>query len=126
MDLTKITASIPKEVSAWGEKNATNRGTAFIGMLSLRYGEIVERTFAVRRYTKKGVLITEVRRRATGNAQTIVKNLLFSRIGGYIPVFECEDRYSRCQGWNLKAFDKEDYDVWYEASLPLCRKGSHP
>lgn len=119
MDLTKITASIPKEVSEWGEKNATNRGTAFVGMLSLRYGEIVERTFAVRRYTKKGVLITEVRRRATGHAQTMVKNLLFAQIGGYIPVFECEDRYSRCQGWNLKAFDKEDYDVWYEASLPL-------
>lgn len=119
MDLSKITASIPREISEWGEKNATNTGFAFVGMLSHRYGEIIERTFAVRRYAKKGVLITEVRRRATGNTQTIVKNLLFSQMGGYIPVFECEDRYSRSQGWNLKVFDKEDYDKWYEASLPL-------
>ncbi len=119
MDLSKITASIPREISEWGEKNATNRGFAFVGVLSYRYGEIVERTFAIRRYAKKGVLITEVRRRATGDAQPIVKNLLFSQMGGYIPVFECEDRYSRSQGWNLKAFDKEDFDVWYEANLPL-------
>ena len=119
MDLSKITASIPKEISEWGEKNATNRGYAFVGMLSYRYGEIVERTFAIRRYAKKGVLITEVRRRATGDTKAIVKNLLFSQMGGYIPVFEREDKYHRSYGWNLKAFNKTDFDVWYEASLPL-------
>lgn len=80
MDLSKITASIPREISEWGEKNATNRGFAFVGILSYRYGEIVERTFAVRRYAKKGVLITEVRRRATGDTKAIVKNLLFSQM----------------------------------------------
>ena len=119
MDLSKITTSIPKEISEWGEKNATNRGYAFVGILSYRYGEIVERTFAIRRYAKKGVLITEVRRRATGNSRPIVKNLLFSQMGGYIPVFECEDKYHRSYGWNLPVFYKEDFGVWYEAPLPL-------
>lgn len=118
MDLSKITASIPKEIYKWSEENA-GMHLSFIALLSYRYGEIVERTFAVRRYANKGALITEVRRRATGNTQSIVKNLLFSKMAGYIPVFECEDRYSRSYGWNLKAFDKEDFDVWYEASLPL-------
>ena len=118
MNLSKITASIPKEIYKWSEENA-GMHLSFIALLSYRFGEIVERTFAVRRYAKKGVLITEVRRRATGNAKAIVKNLLFSRMGGYIPVFECEDKYHRSYGWNLPVFYKEDFDVWYEASMPL-------
>lgn len=118
MDLSKITAKIPKEVYEWGEKNA---GThfSFISVLSYRYGEVVERAFGIRKYAKKGVLITEVRRRATGNNQTIVKNLLYTRMGGYIPVFEKADRFSHSQGWSLPMFEKEDFDVWYEASLPV-------
>lgn len=118
MDLSKITASIPKEIYKWSEENAGTH-LSFIALLSYRYGEIVERTFAVRRYAKKGVLITEVRRRATGDTKAIVKNLLFSRMGGYIPVFECEDKYHRSYGWNLPVFYKEDFDVWHEASMPL-------
>ena len=118
MDLSKITTKIPKEVYEWGEQNA---GTyfSFVSVLSYRYGEVVERAFGIRKYAKMGVLITEVRRRATGENQTIVKNLLYTRMGGYIPVFERADKFHWSYGWSYPVFYKEDFDKWYEASLPL-------
>ena len=117
MDLSKVTTTIPEEVYKWSEKNA-GAYFSFVSVLSYRYGEIIERSFAIRKYAKKGILITEVRRRATGNNTTIVKNLLFSRFGGYIPVFEKENRRSYCQGWNLPVFSEDDFDEWYEANMP--------
>ena len=115
MDLSKIRSDIPRAVKEWCEGNANNAHFSFVSVLSYRYGEIVERTFGARRYAKKGVQITEVRRRATGNHKTIVKNLLYSRMCGYIPVFENKDRYSACSGWRCLVFPKEDFDVWYES-----------
>lgn len=117
MDLSKITNTIPKEVYKWSNENA-GAHFSFVSVLSYKYGEIIERSFAIRKYAKKGTLITEVRRRATGNSTAIVKNLLFSRFGGYIPVFEKGDRRSNNQGWNLLVFSEDDFDQWYEANLP--------
>ena len=114
MDLTRIKADIPRMVREWSEKHATQTGCSFVGVLSCRYGEIVERAFAVRRYAKKGILITEVRRRATGSSRTVVRNLIYNELGhGYIPVFEKKDRYSYSGGYGYKVFGKEDFDKWY-------------
>lgn len=118
MDLIEIRADIPNIVREWGENNATNTGFSFVSILIYRYGEIVERAFALRRYAKKGLRITEVRRRATGKNYTVVKNLLYSHFCGYIPVFESEDRYVTNNGWKLKVFGKEDFDIWFESDLP--------
>lgn len=117
MDLTKIPSTIPKEVRDWSEKHANNFSFSFVSFLSYRYGEIVERSFGTRRYAKGGVKITEVRRRATGKHDTIVKNLLYGGMTGYIPVFESEDRYSH-NSWRCLVFSKEDFDKWYGSSAP--------
>lgn len=113
MDLTKIKNDIPKVVSEWGEKHGYNTGSLYASILLYRYGEIVERTFAVRRYAKKGLMITEVLRRATGtNSPTVVKNLYYVPVGGYIPIYEKKDRYN---GYYQVVY-KEDFDFWYETN----------
>lgn len=117
MDLSKITTTIPKEVYKWSEEKAGAR-FSFVSLLSYRYGEIIERSFAIRKYHKKGIMITEVRRRATGNNTTIVKNLLYNRFSGYVPVFERQNKRSSYQGWNVPVFFEDDFDKWYNADLP--------
>lgn len=117
MNLTKIPSAIPKEVREWSEKHASKYNFTFVSLLSYRYGEVVERTFGTRRYAKAGVKITEVRRRATGEHEAIVKNLLYGGMAGYVPVFEKEDRYSH-NGWRCLIFGKEDFDQWYDTSAP--------
>lgn len=118
MDLTKINTDIPQIVCEWGEKYASQTSFTFVSVLSYRYGEIVERSFGLRRYSKKGVLITEVLRRATGNkSDAVAKNLLFSNLCGYIPVFEKKDRYA-INGYGMKIFDEENFDKWYQIEKP--------
>ena len=117
MDLSKITTTIPKEIYKWSEEKA-GAFFSFVSLLSYRYGEIVERSFAIRKYAKKGIMITEVRRRATGNNTTIVKNLLYNSFSGYVPVFEKQDKRSNRQGWNVPVFFEDDFDKWYNADLP--------
>lgn len=107
MDLKKIKNDIPKSVKQWAEQNAQNTTKSFVSIILYRYGEIVERTFAVRKFAKKGIMITEVRRRATGNHPTIVKNIYFTYLGGYTPVYEAKN----C-GYN---FSTTDFEKWYEA-----------
>ena len=107
MELRKIKSDIPKAVKEWAEQNAPTSTKAFVSVILYRYGEIVERTFAVRKFAKKGVVVTEVRRRATGKHPTIVKNIYFTRLGGYTPVFE-----AKTCGYN---FYKSDFEQWYEA-----------
>lgn len=104
MNLQKIKNDIPKAVKQWADQNANNQRN-YVSILVYRYGEIVERTFAVR-LLKSGSKITEVRRRATGNHETIVKNIYFTYLGGYTPVFEPKN----C-GYN---FYKDEFDKWGE------------
>lgn len=104
MNLQKIKNDIPKAVKQWADQNANNQRN-YVSILSYRYGEIVERTFAVKRLNS-GLKITEVRRRATGNHETIVKNMYYTRLGGYTPVFEAKN----C-GYN---FRKEEFNKWFE------------
>lgn len=104
MNLQKIKNDIPKAVKQWADQNANNYKN-YVSILSYRYGEIVERTFAVKRLNS-GSKITEVRRRATGNHETIVKNIYFTYLGGYTPVFEPKN----C-GYN---FYKDEFDKWGE------------
>ena len=120
MDLSKIKNNIPALVKEWGEKNARNTGYDFVDYLQYRYGEVVARTFAMRRYAKKGVLITEVRRRAVGKSRTILKNLLYCAISGYIPVLQKEDKYSHSGGYSVLIFSKKDFDLWYYEDTPCC------
>lgn len=120
MDLTKIKNDIPALVKEWGETNSRNTAYDFVDYLQYRYGEVIARTFAVRRYAKKGVLITEVRRRTTGKGRTILKNLLYCQIAGYIPVMQKENKYSHSGGYNILIFDKKDFDVWYVEEYPCC------
>lgn len=113
MDLKKIPNDIPQIVREWGEEHAGKTSFSYVAVLSYAEGEVIERVFALRNYSKKGLLITEVRRRVTGeNSKVFVKNLLTSMFG-YIPVFEKEDRYSHSGGYSFKIFSKSDYDRWY-------------
>ena len=113
MDLTKISGKIPNEVKRYAEENAFNTQTLFVAYLQIRYGVLVERSFACRRY-KSGVKITEVRRRASDNSVPIMKNLLFGNIAGYRAVYNAEDKYSRSYGFSYKVFSKEEFDVWHK------------
>ena len=106
MNLTKIRNDIPKAVTEWANDNA-DYSKNYCSILVYRYGEIVERTFAVKKYKGDTIKITEVRRRATGEHATMVKNIYFTYIGGYTPVFEAKN----C-GYN---FSKADFEQWYEA-----------
>ncbi len=117
MDLTKIENDIPRLVREWGEENAPNTCFAFVSVLEYLDGEIVERAFGLRRYAKKGVQITEVRRRSTGDKTIFVKNLIFLGMAGYVPIFQCKDRFVGSYGYSYKVFDKEDFDKWYEAEF---------
>lgn len=106
MNLKKIKNDIPKAITEWAEQNAPTSSKALVSVILYRYGEIVERTFATRKLAKKGVVITEVRRRATGNHETFVKNMYFTQMGGYTPVFEAKN----CGYY----FSKSEYEQWYE------------
>lgn len=113
MDLTKISGKIPNEVKRYAEENAFNTQTLFVAYLQIRYGVLVERSFACRRY-KSGVKITEVRRRASDNSAPIMKNLLFGNIAGYRAVYNAEDKYYHSYGFSYKVFSKEEFDVWHK------------
>lgn len=117
MDLTTIPNDIPIMVQRWAEDNATSN-KQFVSILEYRQFEMVERAFGIRRYAKDGIKITEVRRRTTGKCPMMWKNLTFSIYGGYYPVFKAEDRISG-NGWGLKIFDKEWFDRWDIAGMPL-------
>lgn len=117
LDLKKIPNDIPHTIYDWAELNATSN-KHFVSVLSYRCGEIVERTFAIRRYKNKGVAITEVRRRATGEINVFFKNLTYG-MAGYNPVFERKDIISKSGGWGLKIFDKKWFDYWDIATMPL-------
>lgn len=122
MDLTTIPNNIPITVQRWAEDNATSN-KQFVSVLEYRQFEMVERAFGIRRYRKDGIKITEVRRTTTGKCPMIWKNLTFSIMGGYYPVFKAEDRVTS-NGWGFKIFDKEWFDRWDIAGMPLnftCR-----
>ena len=121
MKLEKIKVkAIPDEVKQWCEANASSTTSTFCAYLEYKYGEIVERAFACRRYKKQGVMITEVRRRATGGkSQTIFKNLVYARMSGYIPIYEAKTKYENVSGYHIVVFKREDFDVWDEPVLPL-------
>lgn len=108
MDLSKISYEIPTIVREWAEHNAPTKTRAFVSVILYRYGQVVERTFAVRNFTQKGIKITEVRRRATGNHPTIVKNIYFTTMGEYTPVFEPK---TVGYGYNFSA---SNFGVWYQ------------
>lgn len=116
MDLSKVCGNnIPIEVVEWCEKNASNTAYRFCSYLEYIKGEVVERSFGCRRYKKYGVKITEVLRSATGEKSAVItKNLIYASMGGYIPVWEAEDRYAGA-GWHYKVFGKEDFDKWEKA-----------
>lgn len=116
MDLSKVCGNnIPPEVAEWCKKNASNTAYRFCSYLEYIKGEVVERSFGCRRYKKCGVKITEVLRSATGEKSAVItKNLIYASMGGYIPVWESEDRYAGA-GWHYKVFGKEDFDKWEKA-----------
>jgi hypothetical protein len=114
MNLQKIKNDIPKAVKEWAEQNAPTSTRAFVSVILYRYGEIVERTFATRKLAKKGVMITEVRRRATGNHTPCIRNIYFTQMGGYTPVFECQDKYSSSYGYRNVYFSKDEFNIWYD------------
>ena len=116
MDLRMINVeSIPEEVKAYAEVNAPNTTFLFAAYLEYIDGEVVERTFGIRRYAKKGVRITEVFRRTTGKARSITKNLIrMNGMSGYIAIFDNKDRYVSSYGYRFVAFEGEDFDVWFD------------
>ena len=117
MDLRRIKNDIPKEITEYAQAKAENTRSQFASYIVYRYGEIVERVFAFRRYKcgeKQSIKITEVVRHDTsGKSRTITKNLVFTYMGGYAPQFEAKNRYTR-NGWGYRTFNKEWFDIWYD------------
>ena len=129
MNLRKINDRIPKEIIAWAEESAESTRSKFASYIVYRYGEIVERIFATRKYSRGGVKITEVIRRDTsGRSRTITKNMTYSQLAGYSPQYERKDRVAS-NGWGYRTFNKEWFDVWYDvydSFLPPNRKVINP
>lgn len=119
MDLSKIKCEeLPRAVRDWCEEHAVTTAYRFCGYLEYIRGEVVERDFACRRYKKHGVRITEVLRHATGEkSPLIVRNLIYVPMGGYIPIWEAEDKYIGGYGWRYKAFDKDDFGKWEKNAI---------
>lgn len=116
MDLSKMPNDIPEEVRQWGEEHASSTGYTFASIICYVEGEIIERAFGMRRYKKHGVMITEVRRRATGGSRACVKNIIYFFRSGYVVVFKKEDRFTVCSGYPFKTFDKENFDIWFPST----------
>lgn len=117
MDILKIPLDFPQPVLKWIDTNCTNvtNRHQYCAYLTVIDGEIIERTFACREYKNGQKKYTEVRRRATNMDEIFIKNLTFSNIAGYNPVYERQKKYSRTQGYSFCVFDKDDFDVWYQA-----------
>lgn len=119
MDLKTVCGlDIPQEVREWCKNHSDGR-KHFASFLQYIDGEIVERVFATRLYKGKGLHITEVYRNSTGKSAPVYKNLIYSRMAGYTPVFEAKDIYYRSGGYPCKAFGKEDFDVWDVPVMPM-------
>lgn len=119
MDLRTVCGlDIPQEVSEWCER-CVGTQKRFASYLQYIDGEIVERVFAARLYKGKGLRITEVFRDATGKAAPVLKNLTYSKMAGYTPIFEPKDVYCRSGGYPFKVFGKEDFDVWDNPAMPM-------
>ena len=120
MDLTKIgVEKIPGKVKEYAEEKAQSRSNLYIAFLEYKRGEAIERVFSARRYSKKGVLITEILRRATGKSRTVCKNLLYAPVCGYVAVYEAKDKYSHSGGYPCLVFPKEEFDKWDIATVPV-------
>ena len=121
MDLSKIKVeAIPSRVREWCEANAGNTASRFGAYLEYIRGEIVGRSFACRRYKRDGDRIDEVLRATTARkSPTIVKDLVYASMGGYIPVWNAEDKYGGYGGWRYKVFDKEEFGKWEKAGAHI-------
>lgn len=109
---------IPSAVREWCESHVSG-GKTFASYLEYVEGEIVERIFAARKYKQDGLLITEVIRESTGNCRTVCRNLLYSRMQGYTPIFKAKDVYYRSGGYPYKVFGADDFNIWEDADFPL-------
>lgn len=118
MELWKISGEIPQKVIDWCNAHADGK-KHFASFLQYVDGEIVERVFATRLYKGKGVMITEVFRQSTGDSKPLFKNLIYSKMAGYTPIFEPKDIFYRSAGYPLKAFGKEDFDEWDTPVMPI-------
>jgi hypothetical protein len=114
MQLDKLRfKTVPDAVREYANTVARSRANTYISYIEYKYGEIIERTFSARSYSKKGVLITEILRRATGGkSKAVCKNLLYAPVCGYVVVYEAEDKYSYSGGYPCLVFPKEEYDKW--------------
>ena len=104
---------IPPRMLEYAEKTATT-GRSFASWVEVIDDDIMQRIFGYRRSAKKGLLITEVVRRITGETRFLVKNLYYTRMGGYIPVYDAKPKYQYWQGYRFEKFPSEDFDVWFE------------
>ena len=119
MDVRTIRGlDIPSQVKKWCDEHV-NQGKYFVSYIEYIDGEILERVFASRRYKGKGVAITEVYRDATGSTAPAYKNLTYSKMAGYTPIFKPEDRYQYQGGWGFMVFSKDDYDQWDSPIMPM-------
>lgn len=114
MDLQKIKVKeIPEEVKQWCEAHASTTGFTYGAYFEYIKGEVVERLFATRRYTKHGVRIREVARYGTGKSFAIARDIIYSQYAGYTPVWEKKAVYRSLQGWRYRVFEEDDFGKWY-------------
>ncbi|MBQ7646987.1 MAG: PcfJ domain-containing protein [Clostridia bacterium] len=105
--------NFPREIVEYAEKNAKTQ-KQFASYLEVIGDDIVQRVFGFRKSAKKGLLITEVVRRITGTSKYLYKNMYYSRMNGYVPVYECENVKRYYYGYLDVVFGYYDFDVWYE------------
>lgn len=119
MDLRTVRGlDVPQKVREWANECADGK-KHFASYLEYIDGEIVERVFAARSYKGKGLRITEVYRNATGTVSPVVKNLTYSKMAGYTPIFEPKDVFCRSGGYPFMVFSAEDFDVWDNPAMPI-------
>ena len=118
--MKSIPMDTPEAVTRWMNENCTHvtNRHQYCAYIEEFNGKMIERTFACRGYKDGTRKHTEVRRRDIEGQECVLKNLLYSNIAGYIPVYEAKSKYSHSQGWSYKVFDRKDFDVWYETNLP--------
>lgn len=106
---------IPREVEQYTEKNAGSLAN-YVGFLQVLPGEDIGlRTFAYKRPKDKAVLITEVERATVNTNGTVRKNIYFTPIGGYHPVFKPQTHSTgNWYGYTSYYFSADDFGKWYQ------------
>lgn len=115
IDMAVIPDAIPQEIMDYAKLKAVPH-VSFASFIEQVEGvgrkEILQRVFAFRMKKQKGkeqLLITEVIRRQTGKDYEIFRNMYYSSMGGWVAVYEAEDKYGQ---YGYQMFNGSSFGLW--------------